>query len=210
MCNRVALPSDNGFENEMNGGYTMKIWKKNMVAAAVLVTVCAGIYVNWLYTEENAAASLVDTLDTEKVMSEDALILSEDMAAIASGEGVSTTASDYFAAVRLSRQQARDSAVNLLQEAMAYSTDSVGTKDTESAMELEDIVQTALSEAQIESLVIAKGYTDCVAYMSGEGISVAVSSPEGGLQQDDVAVIADIVMTQSDYSLDDIRVVEVQ
>ena len=46
--------------------------------------------------------------------------------------------------------------------------------------------------------------------MSREGISVAVSSPEGGLQQDDVAVIADIVMTQSDYSMDDIRVVEVQ
>ena len=36
----------------------MKVWKKNMVAAAVLVTVCAGIYVNWLYTEESAAASL--------------------------------------------------------------------------------------------------------------------------------------------------------
>ena len=35
----------------------MKVWKKNMVAAAVLVTVCAGIYVNWLYTEENAAYS---------------------------------------------------------------------------------------------------------------------------------------------------------
>ena len=67
----------------------------------------------------------------------------------------------------------------------------------------------ALSEAQIESLVIAKGYADCVAYMSGEGISIAVASPEGGLQQSDVAVIADIVMAQSDYSLDDIRVVEV-
>ena len=46
--------------------------------------------------------------------------------------------------------------------------------------------------------------------MSGEGISVAVASPEGGLQQEDVAVIADIVMTQSEYSLKDIRVVEVQ
>ena len=56
----------------------MKMWKKNMVAAAVLVTVCAGIYVNWLYTEENAAASLTDTLDTEKVMSEETLILSEE------------------------------------------------------------------------------------------------------------------------------------
>lgn len=187
----------------------MKVWKKNMVAAAVLVTVCAGIYVNWLYTEEQTAVSLTDTLDAEKVMSEDTLVLSEDMAAIAAGEELETTATDYFAAVRLSRQQARDSAVNLLQEAMAYS-DGTGSKEVESAVELEEIVQTALSEAQIESLIIAKGYMDCVAYMSGEGISVAVSSPEGGLQQADVAVIADIVMAQSDYDLDDIRVVEVQ
>lgn len=185
----------------------MKVWKKNLVAAAVLVTVCAGIYVNWLYTEESTAASLTDTLDAEKVMSDDTLILGEDMAAIAAGEEVQTTSMDYFAAVRLSRQQARDSAVNLLQEAMAYSESS---KEAEAAVELEQIVQTALSEAQIESLIIAKGYTDCVAYMSGEGISVAVSAPEGGLQKEDVAVIADIVMAQSDYSLDDIRVVEVQ
>ena len=188
----------------------MKVWKKNMVAAAVLVTVCAGIYVNWLYTEENAATILTDQLDTEKVMSDETLILSEDMAAIASGEAVNTTTTDYFAAVRLSRQQARDTAVNLLQDAMAYSVSEEGGKDLESAMELEDIVQTALSEAQIESLIIAKGYMDCVAYMSSEGISVAVSAPEGGLQQADVAVIADIVMTQSEYDMDDIRVVEVQ
>ena len=187
----------------------MKVWKKNMVAAAVLVTVCAGIYVNWLYTEDQTTAALTQTLDAEKVMSEDMLTLSEDMAAIAAGEPVQTTATDYFAAVRLSRQQARDSAVNLLQEAMAYTT-AESTKDVESAMELEEIVQTALSEATIESLIIAKGYADCVAYMSPEGISVAVASPEGGLQQADVSVIADIVLTQSEYSLDDIRVVEVQ
>ena len=185
----------------------MKVWKKNLVAAAVLVTVCAGIYLNWMYTEENLAANLTDTLDTEKVMSDDSLVLSGDMAAIAAGEDPVTTASDYFAAVRLSRQQARDSAVNLLQEAMAYNETG---KAAESAMDLEDIVQTALSEAQIESLIIAKGYSDCVAYMSPDGISVAVAAPEGGLQQADVAVIADIIMSQSEYTLDAIRVVEVQ
>lgn len=188
----------------------MKIWKKNMVAAAVLVTVCAGIYVNWLYTQDVSTITLTETLDTEKVLGEDSLVLSEDMAAISSGEDIQTTASDYFAAVRLSRQEARDSAVNLLQEAMAYTSSEEGSKEIESAMELETIVQTALSEAQIESLVIAKGYTDCVAYMTGEGVSVAVSSPEGGLKQEDVAVIADIVMQQSNYGLDTIRVVEVQ
>jgi stage III sporulation protein AH len=67
-----------------------------------------------------------------------------------------------------------------------------------------------LNEAQIESLVIAKGYADCVAYITNEGISVAVAAPEGGLQEQDVAVIADIVISQSDYTYSDIRVVEVK
>ena len=182
----------------------MKTWKKNLVAAAVLVTVCTGIYVNWLYTEQTTAKNLTDTLDFEKVMSDDALILTSDETVLTDAQ--QNTATDYFAAVRLSRQQARDSAVSLLQD---VSVNSDQTKAEESAAELEDIVQTALTEAQIESLVIAKGYTDCVAYMSSDGVSVAVAAPEGGLKQEDVAVIADIVMTQSEYTLGDIRVVEV-
>ncbi len=181
----------------------MKIWKKNLVAAAVLVTVCSGIYINWLYTEQQTMEDLTDTIDAEKVMSDDTLVITGDELEVS---GEINTATDYFAAVRLSRQQARDSALNLLQEVMA-SEDQ--TKAAESSADLEEIVQTALTEAQIESLIIAKGYTDCVAYMSSGGISVAVSAPEGGLQAEDVAVIADIVMTQSEYTLDEIRVVEV-
>ena len=181
----------------------MKIWKKNLVAAAILVTVCSGIYVNWLYTEQQTMEELTETLDAEKVMSDDTLAISAEELAVS---GELNTATDYFAAVRLSRQQARDSAVNLLQEVMAKEDE---TKAAESSANLEEIVQTALTEAQIESLIIAKGYTDCVAYMSPEGISVAVSAPEGGLQAEDVAVIADIVMSQSEYTMDEIRVVEV-
>ena len=128
----------------------MKTWKKNLVAAAVLVTVCTGIYVNWLYTEQQTALDLTDAVDAEKVMSDELLAL-EPLEVMAEGETV-TTASDYFAAVRLSRQQARDSALTQLQEAMAYSDQS---KAEESSAQLEDIVQTALTEAQIESLVIA-------------------------------------------------------
>ena len=49
-----------------------------------------------------------------------------------------------------------------------------------------------------------------MAYVGNDGISVAVAAPEGGLKEADVAVIADIVMSQSDFKLDKIRVVEVQ
>lgn len=181
----------------------MKTWKKNLVAAAVLVTVCSGIYLNWLYTDEQTAGDLTEKLDAEKVMSDELLALPDDTAVLSEN---TDTADNYFAAVRLSRQQARDSALELLQEAMAYEDTD---KAAESSAQLEDIVQTALSEATIESLIIAKGYTDCVTYMNSDGVSVAVAAPEGGLQSDDVAVIADIVMTQSDYGMDDIHVVEV-
>ena len=183
----------------------MKKWKKNTIALGVLVTVCAGIYVNWHFTEKETAADLTDTLDSAKILSEDLLVMNDGSTLL--NTDVATTATDYFAAVRLSRQEARDSALSLLQEAMSYE----GNTDSEStSMQLEDIVETALCEAQIESLVIAKGYTDCVAYISDNGISVAVAAPEGGLAATDVAVIADIVMTQSEYTMEDIYVVEVQ
>ena len=180
----------------------MKNWKKNLIAAAVLVVVCAGIYMNWMYTNDQAVADLTDTLDAQKVLSQDSLLLEVDNL---SSDGADTV-TDYFAAVRLSRQQARDSAVELLQEAMAYGEDE---DSTQTNAQLEKLVQTALTEAQIESLIVAKGYAECVAYMSETGISVAVATPEGGLQQTDVAVIADIVMTQGGFSMDEIYVIEV-
>lgn len=185
----------------------MKTWKKNVVAAAVLVTVCAGIYINWVYTEEQSAANLTDTLNAEKIMSADTLVMAEGDGITEDIQSVNTTMTDYFAAVRLSRQEARDSAVSLLQEAMAYGED---TEAAQTNTKLDELVEVALCEAQIESLVIAKGYTDCVAYIGEEGISVAVASPENGMQQADVAVIADIVMSQSKFSMEEIRVVEVQ
>lgn len=179
-------------------------WKKNLLATAVLVVVCAGIYMNWMYSNAQDVDDLTDILDAEKVMSENGIILDQGSTQLG---GEATTVSNYFAAVRLSRQQARDSALEILQEAMAYGD---GSEQSSSAAKLEEIVQTALCEAQIESLIIAKGYKDCVAYMTEDGISVAVASPEGGMQQTDVAVIADIVISQTGFGYEDIRVVDVQ
>ena len=142
----------------------MKIWKKNVTAAAVLVTVCAGIYLNWMYTEGDTPASLTDTLDAEKILDESMLVMSdtEALKEAAAELDYTETAADYFAAVRLSRQEARDSAVNLLQEAMAY--DNAPEKTSQ---ELEELVAVALSEAQIESLVIATNSSSSWLVFSG-------------------------------------------
>ena len=189
----------------------MKSWKRNALVAAILAFVCGGIYLNWRY-EERRAVDLVSTLDAEKILDDATLVLApaEDPAAQAAAEDTEAarqTAEQVFAKMRLSRQESRDSAVHLLQETISYAGEdedvSAGTA------QLNAIVNMSLAEASVESLVISKGYADCVAYMADDGISLAVAAPEG-LTQQDVAVLTDIVLAQTSYTLPQIRIIEVK
>ena len=95
-----------------------------------------------------------------------------------------------------------------LQETIAFEDGSESA--TAAALSLDGIVSDALAESQIESLIIAKGFEDCVAYMGDETIDIAVSAPAEGLADADVALISDIVTAQSDYTLDQIHIIEVK
>ena len=63
-----------------------------------------------------------------------------------------------------------------------------------------------LKEAQIENLVTAKGYTDCVAFMGEDSISVVVSTASGELTGEDVAKITDIAMSETGYGASGIKI----
>ena len=63
-----------------------------------------------------------------------------------------------------------------------------------------------MKEAQIESLVTAKGYADCVAFMGEDGVSVVVSTDSGELTGEDVARITDIAMKETGYDAAGIRI----
>ena len=184
------------------------MWKRNVIVAAILVLVCGGIYWNWRY-EENRAVDLVSTLDQEKVLSDAALVLApseQELEAVAREDREGEQSPEQiFSQMRLSRQQSRDSAVRLLQETISYAGEDEDL--SASTLQLDSIVKMALSEASIESLVISKGYADCVAYMSDEGIDLAVASQ--GLSETDVAVLTDVILSQTDYELSQIRIIEV-
>ena len=186
----------------------MKIWKRNAVIAAVLLFICAGIYLNWSYNRSKTP-ELTETLSAEQVPGTAETVMGETdtQQLLADGEG-SASSAEYFAQVRLSRQQSRDSAVELLEQTIAYDEGTeVGTAATQT---LNELVSTALSEAQIESLVIAKGYADCVTYIHDDTVCVAVAAPAEGLDQTDVALISDVVTAQTDYPLSQVRIIEVK
>lgn len=213
-----------------------KLWKRNAVVAVVLLFICVGVYLNWSYNQELDAEAtsveLADTLDlglldeatqetdtaaeggvaSVDAITDDVVVVTDgmDYDALLTEATTDQTVTDYFATIRMARQEARDSATELLQETIAYETGE--DRDTASAasVQLEEMIANALREAEIESLVIAKGYQDCVAYMSDSGISVAVAAPEEGLEADAVAQICDIVTTQSDYTPSDVKIIEVK
>ena len=65
-----------------------------------------------------------------------------------------------------------------------------------------------MQEANIESLIRAKGYEDAVVMLSDGAANIVVSPPEGGLQSSDVTVIRDIVVNETGMSAGQIKIVE--
>ena len=70
------------------------------------------------------------------------------------------------------------------------------------------MAENAVKEARIENLVVAKGFADCVTFINEEGVNVIVQKTENGLGEEDVAKIRDIVMSETDFAADVIKIIE--
>ena len=92
----------------------MKAWKRNAVIATVLVFICAGVYLNWSYNQKEKTPELTQTLSAEQVMGETTMVIADTSEE--AEPAANMDAADYFAQVRLSRQESRDSAVELLEQ----------------------------------------------------------------------------------------------
>ena len=196
-------------------------WKRNMVVATMAVLVCAAVALNWRYSGQEAldAAKEAGT----KILGEATLVSGRQETGDA-GEGTGGTepasgeaeagpadeagvytGSDYFASARLTRQQARDNAISLLQEA-AEQENAAQDVANEASQGIQVLASYTLKEAQIENLVTAKGYTDCVAFMGDGSVSVVVSTESGELTAEDVAKITDIAMSETGVAASGIKI----
>lgn len=173
-----------------------QVWKKRAVAAAVLVFVGAAVYLNWRYSD--------NVQNQSKVLGQSTLVNAQENDAQSDATEVSS--SDYFATARLSRKQARDSAISMLQEAEVDENAEQSVLN-EASETLQVLAAYTVAEAQIESLVTAKGYADCVTFMGADSVSVVVSDADG-LDAADVARIKDIVISETSYTADQIKIME--
>ena len=191
----------------------MNVWKRNAVVAAVVLFVCGAVYLNWSYQKEQ-------TEDVGKTLGEAELVSMQTAdpllsaspnpsATPAASPDPSTNAqsSGYFDAARLNRQEARDSALSILQDAAADES-ATETIKAETSAAIQTLADYTVSEAQIENLVTAKGYADCVAFISDGSVSVVVSASADGLTDADVARITEIVTGETGIEASNIKIIE--
>lgn len=188
--------------------------KRGIVLAAVALMVGSALYLNWQYADDLAGtkktlgeSTLVnDTSEKGKENKDSSETESEKKDKDKEKDGATETG-DYFATARLTRQQARDSAIALLEEAAGKEGADEEVLN-EASKGIQVLAAYTMSETQIENLVTAKGYEDCVAFMSGESISVVVGNGGEELSSQDVAKIKDIVISETGYSASQIKILE--
>ena len=193
-----------------SGAGWSQLWKRNAVVAVIALFVCAAVYLNWNYEQEVSAGK---TLGESAMVNgtSDPLLVQEhaEVGTETGGTAQQLDGTGYFAMARLNRQQARDSALTLLQDAAAEEGSDPAVKD-ETTQAIQTMADYTVTEAQIENLVLAKGYTDCVAFIGDGSLSLVVAAPEQGLTQADTARIIDVVNQVAEFSADQIKIIEVE
>ena len=191
----------------------MKTFKRNAVIITVLLFVCVAAYLNWSYNKNDSDSEVIAEVSPQtSAVPTDAA--DKDDAAEASGAGLfyekdEAVDTAYFDTARLNRQQARDAAAATL--STVTETDGASQEMIDAALaEISKIASESIKEAQIEDLIKAKGFADCVVYLSEIGVNITVAAPEEGLSGASVAKITDIVVSQTDYKAGDLKINEVK
>lgn len=170
-----------------------KIKKRGAVYGVIALLLCTAAYLNWSYVDAPEELLAAQQTDADTAAQTDA--------------AADTPESDYFASSRLTRTQARDEAVSTLKELSESGTADQTAKE-EAAAQISALADDTVAEANIESLIRAKGYEDAVVMLGGGSANIVVAPPDGGLQAEDVAVIRDIVLSETGMTAGQIKIVE--
>jgi len=193
--------------------------KRQLTILTLILALGVAVYLNWEYAKTNSSF----VLPTQTQAEEDALLANaqaEDAPVMEAlpdknyGEAqlvsVSENSSDqYFETARLTRTKTRDEALDKLQQSLK----ATGLTEEEKA-QLKDTLSSTISnislESDIENLVKAKGFADCVVFIDGENVDLAVKTGPEGLSKNEVAQLRDIILGKVQTSAQNISIVEVK
>ncbi len=114
------------------------------------------------------------------------------------------TKNDFFASAILNREQTRDESMEVLNQ-LANNPDALPDTKEDALNAIAQLVEDMNAEANIETLVKAKGFEECVAIVSDDNCTVIVSS--GGLNAAETAMILEIVCQQTTAVPENVKII---
>ena len=157
-----------------------RIGKRNLVIAGAVTLVIAAVAVNWIVFsgddkkdgfDYDASAGMNTnygtTLNTGEV---------GDTTSKPTGSEPDSTDS-YFSSVEVSRKRARDEALEVLNAVVENDQASDAVK-AEAMAEIQTIAKEMSQESNIESILMSKGFAQCLAVINGESANIVVRTEE--------------------------------
>lgn len=201
----------------------MKYGKRQLILASLVLALGAAVYLNWQFAgtgvqvEESSAetssalgaAQLVNNNYVETVsdgVESTAGEVSEPDAEATQGEAseAAAPAAERLSDARMTRQTARDEAVEMLEDILNDAEADSAVKEA-AVSEASAIAQNILKETNIESLVAAKGFSECVAYINDNTCTIVVNGDMEDAQN--ALIVRDIAAAETGFSADQIKII---
>ncbi len=181
-------------KNEKIKSFFSKKSTKHMIVFCAVVMIGLAVYLNyrWFYDPVGSFGYGENNMENNY---QDSTQTGGD----ASGENV-----DYFTATALDRQESRDEAIDVL-KLVAESADASEEAKAEAQNKISQIAVDIQNETNIETLVKAKGFEDCVAIISNDAVSVIVSAET--LQANEAAQILSIVYDTTGIAPENVSII---
>ena len=157
----------------------MKFQKRYVISAAILLALGAAVYVN---------CATVACTDDEAVET----------------SALSKEQRNYFATERTKRQATQDKVIDEAKEIFDLENADEG-EVSEAQKKVEQILKNFTIQDSIESIIKAKGFSECMCYISDDGVTVVV--PESELNDSTALIIDDAVISHYDVSYENISIV---
>ncbi len=202
----------------------MKFGKRQLVLAALVVALGAAVYLNWQFSDNSSLIQQTSASANKQIGQAQFVNNSTDSSVPkdknTSGSTSSNSSKDasgkktqpsedalaYFAQVKVERQKTHDGAADLAKEVLE-AADSSDEAKKEAVGKAAEIAKNMEQETNIESLIKAKGFSQCLAFIQNGECSIVVC--RGELDDDGVMAIKDIVTGQSGIEFDNIKITEV-
>lgn len=184
----------------------MKIGKRHVMLAGLVLALGAAVYLNWQFapTEDFVTPSKSSSV------SDSNLGKAEFVSANAAEEQQTSakTSNSLLAEARLNRQNARDTVLEELEKQLK----DVSADATLKAQALEsrtEHVNNIQLENTVETLIKAKGFTDCMVFINGNKVTILLLESDD-LTSEKISVVTEIITAQTDADISNITITPVK